>query len=261
MLVSIIGSKICYGSDGADLIKYVTDAEKNKQLGIPKPAQILCVNLSDEQFVRFKNAGRMHGSKTPGKKAGNVDRTRPERTDDDDLEKWDVASYGDLTGKSGPWGSHAMTNRDHMTADSTNQLMLKGGDWPGDATTSNGVKTEALAITVSGRHHREASYTYGGRTKKTDTPDGSTRTKFGVTYPTESYTTETTSMLQWKSDHLSKTTGLATSTLRIEMVGAYAYMYKRSVSLGMIKPTTNQDKVLLKFLRTAVNNDDGTERK
>ena len=261
MLVTVIGSKICHGSNGGDLIKYITEAEKNNTLGLPKPAKIDAVTLNDEQFVRFKNAGRMHASKKPGKKAGNVDRTRVDRTDDDDLNKWDVAPYGDLTGKSGPWGSHGKTNRDHMTADSSNQLQLKSGDWSGEATTSSGVKSEALAITVSGQHHRDASYTYGGRTKKTDTPDGSTRTRFGATHPTESYQTETTEMLQWKSSHASKTTGQLKISLRIETVGAYAYMYKTSVALQRIEANANMDKVIIKYLRIAVNNDDGVERK
>jgi hypothetical protein len=83
----------------------------------------------------------------------------------------------------------------------------------------------AFAITVSGRHHREASYTYGGRTKKTDTPDGSTRTQYGATHPTDSLYTETYPMLKWKFSHISQKTNQLKNTLRLEMVGAYVFVY------------------------------------
>jgi hypothetical protein len=78
--------------------------------------------MSDEQFVRFKNAGKRHASKQTGKKAGVVDRDRQDRTAIKTLHKWDVEQYGNLIGKAGPWGSGSRTNRDHMTADSSNQL-------------------------------------------------------------------------------------------------------------------------------------------
>jgi hypothetical protein len=147
-----------------------------------------------------------------------------------------------------------------MTANSSNQMRRASGTWQGSANTVGGVKNEGLAITVSGRHHREASYTYGGRTAKSDTPDGTTRMTYGATHPTESFFTEMREMLTWKANHIG-TGGQAKNTLRLEMVGAYAFMYKAAVDAGHIRATIEQDVLLLHWLRRAVTNDDGVARK
>lgn len=262
MYVIIIGSKICYGTTKVSMGVYTTNVWNNNPLkfnGCMPANYNAAVKMSNAQFERFKNAGRRHASSTPGKKAGNVDRTRPDRTGEPDLFKWDVAEYGELTGRTGPWGDGSWTNRDHMTANSSNQIMLNQGQWPGWGTTASQVKAEALAITVSGKHHREASYTYGGRTKKKDTPDGSTRMQFGASHPTESFLTETQEMLEWKSNHIGSA-GLAKNTLRVEMVGAYAFMYKKAVDFDLISATVAHDQVLMHYLGLAIQNDDGQVR-
>lgn len=273
VLVTIIASKICYGADLPSLLHYIGHVKqaRGQQMaaltpaaikaalaGGPAPLNVDSATLSDSQFVRFKNAGRQHASKS-AKSVGGIARTRDDRTEDDDLRKWDVAEYGELTGRGGPWGGGSLTNRDHMTANSSNQLRLASGTWQGDASTTGGVKNEGLAITVSGRHHREASYTYGGRTAKIDTPDGTTRMTYGATHPTESFFTEMREMLTWKANHIG-TGGQVKNTLRLEMVGAYAFMYKAAVDRGHIKPTIEQDVLLLHWLRRAVTNDDGVAR-
>ncbi len=161
---------------------------------------------------------------------------------------------------SGPWGNGSLTNRDHMTANSSNQLQFQTGTWSGNAATSAQVKSEGLAITVSGEHHRRASYTYGGRTRKKDTPDGSTRMRYGANYPTQSFLTETKEMLDWKSSHLGRNNQIK-NTLRVEMVGGYTYLYKLAVSRNLITATAVHDATLVNYLEAAAKNDDGNPRR
>lgn len=266
MIVTIIGSKICYGHSRIELFDYIRRVgnEKFVRFNGCMPNDIHFVMMSNEQFVRFKNAGRRRsgGMDEDGhaKFAGFSDRDRDDRSNDMDLDKWDVASYGHLSGRAGPWGNGALTNRDHMTADSSNQIRFGQGTWPGMAGNRAGVKSEALAITVSGAHHRDASWTYGGRTKKTDTPTGETRSGFGASNPTASFAIETEAMLKWKSNHISKTTGQLKNTLRVETVGAYAYMYIQAVKQGFIQATQQQDLLLINYLLVACQNDDGKAR-
>lgn len=256
--VTIVGSKVCYGDTLTDLLGFIAAAKS--KLALPyTPTTHLPIFMSEEQFIRFKNAGKRQGS-TGKTTTSGLSRDRNDRTTSWALQKWDVDNYGELTGLSGPWGNGSLTNRDHMTANSSNQLQLKYGTWQGSATTSSGVKNEGLAITVSGEHHRLASYTYGGRTKKTDTPDGSSRMVYGSNFPTESFTTETREMLQWKALH-TNSSGKVKNTIRVEMVGGYAYMYKVAVSPGFVAPTLTHDQVLIGFLDAAIANDDGTVRK
>ena len=214
------------------------------------------VEMTDAQFVRFKNAGRQHPSAAV-KLAGTISRDRADRQIATELEKWDVGHYGKLTGRSGPWGAGAATNRDHMTANSSNQKRQQTGNYPGGFTTVAEVKQDGLSITVSGDHHRAASYTYGGRTAKTDAPGGKRRMDFGAEDPTASFKVETEAMLQWKSSHIGSG-GTSKNTLRLEMVGAYAFMYKRSVALHHITPTMGHDEMLISYIEAAVANDDAT---
>lgn len=256
MYVTIIGSKICYGDNFDDLETYIAGAlAGNKFSNALVPAKIDTVSLSEAQFVRFKNAGRRHASSSAKQTTGGISRQRPDRTTAK-LNKWDVNPYGELVGFEGPWGDGSFTNRDHMTANSSNQLMFQHNTWPGAATTSSGVKREALAIAVSGKHHRTASYTYGGRTAKRDTPDGTTRKEYAANYPTPSFKTETDEMLKWKANHTNQL-GVAKNTLRVEMVGGYAYIYRRSVERNLIAPTIDHDKMLMAYLDIAVKNDTG----
>ena len=259
MLVTIIGSKICYGHSRAELSDYIADIwnhDQNRFHGC-MVNQLSTVLMSDSQFVRFKNAGRRHAGGL-GKFSGFEDRDRPDRTGDAALHKWDVDSYGQLVGRQAGWGSGAATNRDHVTADSSNQLRLQQGGWAGAAQTRGGVKSEALAMAVSGEHHRLASWTYGGRTKTIVPQTGQTRTEFGATDPTASFLLETEAMLRYKSSHIKSS--VAKNTLRIEMVGAYVFLYIQSVKQGHVAASIAQDSALIGYLANAVANDDGRSR-
>ncbi len=261
VLVSIIGSKVVYGLDGPKTRKYINAIKSDKPDPFNGCLPIGAITghwMTETQFERFKNAGKRHPSHSK-KTIGTTSRERDDRRDDPDLFKWDVGHYRELVGRVGPWGTGAPTNRDHMTADSSNQMQFRQGNWAGDATSSGEVKKEGLAIAVSGHHHRKASYTYGGRTKKTDTPDGSTRSQFGARDSTASFTTETEEMLKWKSNHTNEN-GQVKNTLRLEMVGAYVYMYKLAVRRGHIRASFQQDQMLMRYLKMAIANDDGQVR-
>lgn len=257
MYITIIGAKIFYGDTLNDMLKSI-GAYKGKHSGAVSgltPNAITYVQMTEMQFVRFKNAGRRKASSKPGKQTtGGISRTRVARTGTHDpLEKWDVDFYGDLTGHAGPWGNGSLTNRDHMTANSSNQMRNKQS---GHALSTNEVKNQGVAITVSGEHHRRASYTYGGRTKSPSPVLGLNRMEFGAKYPTDAFMTELDTMLEWKRDG-----GTGKNRLRIEMVGAYTYMYKFSVDTGVVTPSVMQDQKLLNWIAAAVANDDGKIRK
>ncbi|MFD2311724.1 hypothetical protein ACFSKX_14950 [Microbulbifer halophilus] len=259
MYVTIIGSKIFYADDLGQLCQQIKNYQTNGTRSATINQRLFYNNLvnyaymTDEQFVRFKNAGRRHPSRIPNKMVGQIDRTRGDRSSGG-LQKWDVGEYGSLTGKSGPWGNGSLTNRDHMTANSSNQQQFNTGTWPGSATTRSEVKREGLAIAVSGHHHRKASYTYGGRTRSPSPMTQLNRMQFGAQHPTDAFFTEMNSMLDWKSSHLNSN-NVQKNTLRLEMVGAYAYMYKLSVDQGFIDASWEQDLYLVIWMNHAVSSD------
>lgn len=257
MYITLIGAKIFYGDSVNDMVKAVSTYKGTRltQMAGLIPNSITYVQMSETQFVRFKNAGRRKGSSTPGKTTtGGLVRTRGDRTGSHDpLEKWDVDLYGNLTGHAGPWGNGSLTNRDHMTANSSNQMRNKAS---GHSLSTNQVKAQGVAITVSGEHHRQASYTYGGRTKSDSPVSGLNRMEFGAQYPTAAFMKELDTMLEWKRDG-----GVGKNRLRIEMVGAYIYMYKFAADAKVISPSVMQDQKLLSWLTAAVANDDGKIRK
>ena len=257
MYITLIGAKIFYGDSLNDLGKAIATYKGTRmaQMAGLTPNFITFVQMSETQFVRFKNAGRRKGSSKPGKTTtGGLVRTRADRTGSHDpLEKWDVDLYGNLTGHLGPWGSGSLTNRDHMTANSSNQIRNK---LSGYSFSTNEVKAQGVAITVSGEHHRGGSYTYGGRTKSSSPVSGLNRMEFGAKFPTDAFMTELDAMLEWKKD-----SGFGKNRLRIEMVGAYIYMYKFAVDAKVVTPSVMQDQKLINWLASAVANDDGKVRK
>lgn len=258
MFVTIYLAKVCYGPTPAALTAYL-GTHHLPNVFAAGPGARPVVQMNDSQFVRFKNAGKRHASKAPGKTAGAVPRDRASRTASPTLEKWDVAPYGALTGKAGPWGAGAMTNRDHVTAHSSNVMAWKGNLYPIPAADENELKRVAPAITVSGRHHREASWTYGGRTKTIVAAAGVRRVEYGAFSPDDSVWAEMDAMLGWKADPTKHSHGH--STLRLEMVGAYVYLYKTLVGHGVITASKNQDDRLLHYLNMAVHHPDQAPRK
>lgn len=271
MYITIICAKIFYGNTQQDvdnhIATYMSGTNKRStavsqyiqavQTHNTSQYQIInkkYVSMSDDQFVRFKNAGRRHPSNHPGKLAGSASRTRQNRTRDSALQKWDVEPYSSLTGKSGPWGNGSLTNRDHMLANSSLQQQ-NAAQHANVRLSSSAVKRGGLAITVSGKHHRMASYTYGGRTKSPSPVLGLNRTQYGADHPVSAFMVEMDSMLAWKFSHQG-THGVQKNTLRLEMVGAYVYMYKKSVDLCFIEANIAQDLKLLDWVEKAVANDD-----
>ncbi|MBP2312810.1 hypothetical protein [Azospirillum soli] len=209
------------------------------------------VEMTVDQFIRFKNAGKQHAS--GGQKIiGGKSRYRSDRTEDDSAKKWDVTEYAHAQKQIGPWGRRHLTNRDHMNADSSNQK--KDVDWV-DGLSASEIKKQGLVIFVSGEHHREDSYTYGGRTKKKDTPNGSTRTEYGTDHPEKSLAIEIDSMLLEKSKR---------KKVRIEMVGGYRYLIKLAYQMQRIEPKKKHwdefDRIIMNYLEDAVKNDDGKAR-
>lgn len=269
MYITIICAKIFYGSTKLDVDSHISTyrAQGKRKFAVDpyigaNPTMIInkvYVQMTDSQFVRFKNAGRRHPSATPGKKVGTEDRERVDRTSIKKLEKWDVEPYGQLTNKAGPWGNGSLTNRDHMTANSSNQM--RNAALPANVSDSHSVvKRSGLAITVSGKHHRKASYTYGGRTKKASPLPGLNRMEYGALHPGAAFLTEMGEMIEWKKNHQNGI-GVAKNTLRLEMVGAYAYMYKKAADLSVIDASIAQDSALVQWVQDAVNNDDNCVRK
>jgi len=218
----------------------------------PTPAN--CVNLSSAQFLRFKNAGKQNASVAKSftdPLTGNViTYQRTDRASDATLEKWDVARYNELVGRVAPWGTHGATNRDHLLANSINQLMYQQGANPYSVHSPNDLKNQAFAMTVSGKHHREGSATYGGRVQAIKQQHANN--------PTVGAHVEMDAMMAHKNDPSNRTSNKA--TLRIEMVGAYAYLYKCLVEQGVIVATDNTDKLLINYLRAAAAADDGQWR-
>lgn len=241
--VTIINAKIFYSNTLQGLLSLVSGIQ-------PNTALVKHVKMTANQFVRFKNAGKRHASKTPGKTANGISRSRPDRSTNTQLHKWDVDFYGNLTGRVAPWGTGAKTNRDHMTAHSSNLLASQNS---GSSSSESQIKNNGIAITVSGKHHREASYTYGGRTKK-DSPDVNyNRTQYGAYYPNKAFNLEMNEMLKHK---FNRANAQGVKKLRLEMVGAYAFMYKLSVNKNVISASAQQDADMIVWLDAAVANDD-----
>lgn len=255
VVVTIMGSKIFYGANISAVLLKIASSKSTPPFFLANSVIQInpkYVTMTESQFVRFKNAGKRHASKAPGKMAGSENRTRADRTQSGNLNKWDVGYYRDLIGRHGPWGDGSFTNRDHMLANSSNQQQFNNGTWTGPETTSNQVKNAGIAITVSGKHHREHSATYGGRTKQDSPLPSVNRTEYGALEPTAAFKFEMDAMLSGKA---TITLQKLKNTLRIEMVGGYAYMYKFSVTNGQINATVAQDQALIDWLKKAVNND------
>ncbi|HEX6536758.1 MAG TPA: hypothetical protein VF041_19380 [Gemmatimonadaceae bacterium] len=259
MHVTLVDAKVCYGASQHALQTYLA-SKAIPDVYTPGPGARAVVQMSDAQFVRFKNAGKQHATDPMNVKfAGAVSRVRPDRTGNAALEKWDVAAYGDLTGRAGPWGGGPHTNRDHVTAHSSNVMRWNNGLYPLHAHSQAELKNVAPAITVSGRHHREASWTYGGRTKTIVVGTTETRMEYGAFHPDASVRLEFDAMLGWKADPNNHSSG--NPTIRVEMVGAYAYLYKVLVNDGVTTASKQTDDLVLHYLNVAVLNDDGVVRK
>jgi len=273
MIVTIVLGKIIYGNDATELTSYVAHAESKTthsgasataissgewtalKIGLTSPTlPANCVDLNPSQFLRFKNAGKRSGSVAKSftdPLTGNViTYQRGDRTRDATLDKWDVARYQELVGRVAPWGTHGATNRDHLLADSINQTMYRQGNNPYGVHSPSELKREAFAMTVSGKHHREGSSTYGGRVQAIKQQHANN--------PTVGAHSEIEAMLEHKNDPNNRPTNK--STLRVEMVGAYAYLYKCLVEQGVIVGTPVTDAMLINYLRAAVAADDGQWR-
>ncbi len=250
MRLTIVLAKIVYGTDDTQLGAYA------HARGITLPASPVVATLSGEQFVRFKCAGRRHGQGSLKEVRDPLTNNllfsfqRKDRTTSGELEKWDTGAYKTLVSRVAPWGAGGLTNRDHLLADSINQYMYSHGTNPYAVGSSGELKREGLAVTVSGHHHRKASETYGGRVHAIKAHHASN--------PTAGSLSEMDAMLGYKQDPANrKTPGKAHSTLRIEMVGAYCYLYKMLVEKTVIHADPSIDKMLMDYLVSAAASDDG----
>lgn len=249
--------KIVYGDTSGDLNNYVA-ARAGKLNGSQVGNRL--VTMTDDQFRRFKTAGRRHASAAPKMTPDGVSYTRPDRTNDPTLNKWDVDRYQHLTGRTGPWGTHAATNRDHLLAHSENVQIYNGGQNPYNVTNVNTLKKLAWCVTISGNHHRGGSATYGGRVNAIHPQLGMTPRQYASGNPTAGAHFEMEAILEHKRDPNNRRSGVNKSTLRIEMVGAYAFLYKRLVQQGVMAGNQTTTDMLLDYLADAVANDDGKAR-
>jgi len=265
MYVTIILSKILYGTTLQELQGYMQLARRQAnaaalspewtqlllqlhaaiQAGGQLPAMNNVAELDSAQFIRFKAAGRRHQQAAGAKSftdplSGIIySYNRADRTRSPDLQKWDTDHYQNLVGRLGPWGPRAATNRDHLLAHSINQLILRQGGNPYTATTAAELRRSGLAVTVSGKHHREGSSTYGGRVFRV-IQQHAQNPQIGVR-------AEMNAMLLHKQ---------LKGHARIEMVGAYAFLYKSLVGQTVIAATPAIDQMLIRYLRNAVQDDD-----
>jgi hypothetical protein len=250
MKLTIVKAKIVYGIDDTQLGSYA------HARGITLPASPVIATLSDQQFVRFKCAGRRHGQSSMKEVRDPLTNNllfsyqRADRSASGNLERWDTGAYKTLVSRVAPWGAGGLTNRDHLLADSINQYMYSHGTNPYAVGSSGELKREGLAVTVSGHHHRKASETYGGRVHAIKASHAAN--------PTAGSHSEMDAMLGYKQDPANrKTYGKTHSTLRIEMVGAYCYLYKMLVEKTVINADPLIDNMLMNYLISASASDDG----
>ena len=303
MLVTVIGGKIIYGKDQVAIIGYFANsvAKVKKSSGTTaaqtsaKPSlgkksrwdavkdRVLMANITDfveltpYQFLRFKMAGRQGGQTAAksydmdpltGGTPNVMSIQRVARTATPTLAKWDVAPYGELTGRTGPWGGGSATNRDHLLAHSTNMLRWNGTINDYGVKSESELKRKGLAVVISGKHHRDGSQTYGGRARKVsaahaaDPQAGAEEEiqalleyKATKAYPSASSSSASGSGMPPPAKKAKLVSGKA--TLRIEMVGAYFFLYKKLVEETPIVGQDSMDTMLLGYLRTAAKNDDG----
>jgi len=250
MRLTIVNSKIVYGVNDVQLASYA------HARSITLPSTPTIATLSDQQFVRFKCAGRRHGQSSlkeirdPLTNNVLISYQRADRSMSATLERWDTGAYKTLVSRVAPWGTGGLTNRDHLLADSINQYMYSHGTNPYAVGSAGELKREGLAVTVSGHHHRKASETYGGRVHSIKVSH--------ATNPTSGSHSEMDAMLEYKQNGLNrKTPGKSHSTLRVEMVGAYCYLYKLLVEKTVISSDPGIDAMLVNYLISACASDDG----
>jgi hypothetical protein len=272
MHVTIVLGKIIYGNNLTEITSYISNAESKSshsdtaanaikstewddlKKALTSKSASAFVEMTTQQFLRFKNAGRMQGQ-TSAKSVQDpltgttIQYQRSDRANGV-MEKWDVANYATLVGRVAPWGKGMATNRDHVLAHSINVEMKKQGNNPYGASNDSQLKSAAMAMAVSGHHHRKGSETYGGRVQSVKQAHANN--------PTVGAHSEMAAMMEWKADATNHSK--AKATLRLEMVGAYAYMYKRLVEETVIQANKTTDDLLLGYLKAAVANDDGMWR-
>jgi hypothetical protein len=249
MEVTIVASKIHHANAPVTL-----DARLNSY-GVALHLVQVRVTMSERQFIRFKCAGRQsamaNAKQITDPLTGGVIATyqRADRTQTSDLGRWDVEHYGKLTGRNAPCGRGAATNRDHLLADSINQIMYSQGANPYGATSASDLKRQGYAVTVSGHHHRRGSETYGGRVQAIKHQHANN--------PTTGAQSEMAAMMAYKHGPSNRKNNTNKSTLRIEMVGAYCFLYKKLVEVGVMVASPATDLMLLQYLQAAVTVDDG----
>ena len=82
--------------------------------------------------------------------------------------------------------------------------------------------------------------------------------EYGAFQPDDSVWLEMDAMLGWKADPSKHAHGH--STLRLEMVGGYTFLYKKLVLAGVIQASKAQDDRLLHYLNMAVVHPDQSPR-
>ncbi|SHH90913.1 hypothetical protein [Marivita hallyeonensis] len=247
MEITIIDGKIHYGANLQNL------HGRLQNYNIPQNAIQKTVTLNHTQFIRFKCAGRQTemaaAKQVVDPLTGNVLSYQREDRTSGELARWDVEEYGKLTSRTAPWGKGHKTNRDHLLADSINQVMYSAGVNPYGAANANELKRRGLAVVVSGHHHRKGSETYGGRVQAIKQQHANN--------PTVGADSEMGAMMEYKNDPANRKSNTNKSTLRIEMVGAYCFLYKRLCKQQVMQPNAQTDFMLLSYLEAAAQTDDG----
>ena len=168
-----------------------------------------------QDFVRFKNSGKMHPSKSD-KTIRGLSRYRVERTDKN-LRQWDVGQYHYL--KDFKPGTTSL-DRDHLPSGQSRRLAFAKGYLPsGQYSDGKDAYDKTLAIAILKSHHQKLSRTYGGRQSIKDDASGLERKNLDAENQTAAVEKDIATMLD----------GLDTD-LSFEAVGGYRTLYKRMVS-------------------------------
>ncbi|KRE88302.1 hypothetical protein ASG87_06710 [Frateuria sp. Soil773] len=204
------------------------------------------VQLSSDNFIRFKNGGKRLPSsamvpKGVGKKAKSRDRL--DRTKDL-VREGDVGPYSTGHGSLKPNVASATLERDHLSSDGALKYranVLNTGPFSGMGYSDGQIKARGIAMAIEHDIH-VTGYSHGSKQKKTDTPNGMTRLQYVAQFPSEGLYLEI-------DEELAAYNGAG--LLTYELVGSYRYLYRMSVKNNHVAATDDLDSLIEAYLRVA----------
>lgn len=204
------------------------------------------VQLSSDNFIRFKNGGKRLPSsamvpKGVGKKAKL--RSRLDRTHDL-VREGDVGPFSTGHGSLKPNVASATLERDHLSSDGALKYranVLKTGPFSGKGYSDGQIKARGIAMAIEHDIHA-MGYSYGSKQKRTDTPNGSTRMHYVAQFPTAGLFLE-------MEEELAAYNGAG--LLSYELVGSYRYLYRMNVKSGHVAADDKLDALIEAYLAVA----------